>query len=279
MRADGHALTAEAEWLSCLDVDEFINVKVGDGTIDALLSHLDGADMIPMCWRRFGAAGIQWFEDRPVTEQFTRAAPEICPYPFHNYGFKSLWRREAGWARFGVHRPLDLDPARAETVKVVNGDRNEMPRYRDKGLWLAPQIAGYGGVQVNHYSLRSAASFLVKCARGLPNSQITNLDLGYWAERNFNQEEETSVHRVAPQVAKVLADLKADPVLRSLHDAACTWHSRKIDELLAHQETLQLFLRLIITESASLPFRDAIRLNKLITRSWEMERVAHKKDG
>ena len=38
MKADDHPLVAEAEWLGCLDVDEFINVKHGQGTLDDLFA-------------------------------------------------------------------------------------------------------------------------------------------------------------------------------------------------------------------------------------------------
>ena len=46
MKADDHPLVAEAEWLGCLDVDEFINVKHGAGTLDDLFAALPEADMI-----------------------------------------------------------------------------------------------------------------------------------------------------------------------------------------------------------------------------------------
>ena len=278
MKADDHPLVAEAEWLGCLDVDEFINVKHGQGTLDDLFAALPGADMIMLCWRRFGAAGVAKFEDRPVLDQFRRAAPEVCPYPFHNYGFKSLWRPASGWGRIGVHRPLEPDPARLENLRVVNARGDAMDRYREKGLWLNPRTAAYEGAQVNHYSLGSAESFLVKCDRGLPNSKTTELGLGYWAERNFNQVEEDSIQRRVPAMKEKLAELMADDELRALHEAACDWRRRRIAELLREREPLKLFLRAIVTETrASLPL-PAMLLNPLIARSWEADRAAKKSD-
>ncbi|MEL7463569.1 MAG: glycosyltransferase family 2 protein [Pseudomonadota bacterium] len=276
MRADDHPLVADAEWLACLDVDEFVNVKHGEGRLDDLFSAVPDADMIMLCWRRFGAARIARYRDAPVTEQFRRAAPEVCPYPFHNYGFKSLWRRGAGWRRIGVHRPLDPDPARVESLRVFTAEGRAAPAYRDKGLWLGPASAGYGGAQLNHYALGSAESFLLKCARGLPNSKVTDLDLGYWAERNFNQVEETSIQRRIPAMRAKLAELKSDPELARLHDEAVAWRRAKIDALLSEREPLQLFLRLISTETAAQLPMDADALNRLIARSWEMERAARK---
>lgn len=273
-RADEHPLTREAEWISCLDVDEFINIRHGGGHLDDLFAALPESDLIMLAWRRFGAAGRARFENRPVTALFTRAAPEICPYPFHNYGVKSLWRANAGWARIGVHRPLEPDPARLGALRVVNAAGLSLPQFREKGLWLTPQTAGYEGAQVNHYALRSAECFLVKRDRGLPNSRLTQLDLGYWAERNFNQVEDRSIERSHAARAERLRALTSDPALQRLHREAVAWRRARIEALLNRPEPLKLFLRVIATETSALPARDAAWLNPLIARDWAADRAA-----
>ena len=78
MRADDHPLTGQAEWLSCLDCDEFLNIQLGDGALDDLLAATPDADVHLISWRRFGAAGRMGYAEGLVTEQFTRAAPEVC---------------------------------------------------------------------------------------------------------------------------------------------------------------------------------------------------------
>lgn len=279
MRADDHPLTAEAEWLSCLDCDEFLNIKHGEGRLDDLLDASPDAHLHIISWRRFGAAGIIGYDDKPVTDQFTRAMPENCPFPFHNYGLKSIWRADAPYARIGVHRPLDPDPARLEDIKVVNGAGKDLPMYRDKRLWLLPQIAGFEGAQVNHYALRSAQSFLVKRDRGLPNSKVTDLDLSYWAERNFNTVEDVSIARRLPAMKEKLAELMADPVLADLHRQAVAAHSAKIADLMDQPETLKLFLQLIATETAVISPGMARRLNPLIAKSWEADRARRRAEN
>ena len=279
MRADDHPLRAEAEWLSCLDCDEFLNIRRGEGRLDDLFAHSPDAHLHIISWRRFGAAGVIGFADRPVTEQFTRAMPEECPYPFHNYGLKSIWRADAPYARIGVHRPLDPDPALLDTITVVNGAGRELPMYRDKRLWLLPEIAGFEGAQVNHYALRSAQSFLVKRDRGLPNSKVTDLDLSYWAERNFNAVEEVSIARRLPAMQEKLAELMADRTLADLHARAVDAHRRKIAELMEQPETLKLFLQLIATETGVVPPAMARRLNPLIAKSWEADRARRRAEN
>ena len=119
----------------------------------------------------------------------------------------------------------------------------------------------------------------MKRDRGLPNSKITDLDLGYWAERNFNQVEDDSILRRSAATRAVLDDLKADPELARLHDEAVAWRRARIDALLREREPLKLFLRLIATETGVFAPRDARALNDLIARSWEMERAARKGGG
>ncbi|MGB0505429.1 MAG: glycosyltransferase family 2 protein [Pikeienuella sp.] len=273
MRAEKHPLTRKAEWLGCLDVDEFINIKHGEGTLDDLFDVAPDADMFMLAWRRFGANGRAGFADQNILEQFTRAAPENCPYPFHNYGVKSLWRADAPFGRIGVHRANEVDPKQAEDVQVVNGAGATLPGYAEKGLWLTPATSGYAGAQVNHYSLRSAECFLLKCERGLPNSKITQLDLGYWAERNFNNVEDRSIQRRMPAMAEKLAELKSDSKLKALHDTACRWRHENIQRLLHDPAMLKLFLRIIATETSVVSPRHAGRLNELIARSWQADRA------
>lgn len=275
MRADDHPLVAQAEWLGCLDVDEFINVKHGDGRLDDLLATAPDADMFMLAWRRFGANRIPQYRAAPVLEQFTRAAPDACPYPFHNYGAKSLWRRDAGYQRIGVHRPLDL--AEGATPKIVNAEGAPLDAYRNKGIWLTPPNAGYAGAQVNHYSLRSAESYLVKCMRGLPNSKITQLDLAYWAERNFNAVEDVTIHRRLPAMQEKLAELMADETLAQLHAEAVDWHRGAIRRALADPALLKLYLTAIITETIIAAPRFAAKLNPLVAKSWEAERADRKR--
>ena len=275
MRADHHPLVAGAEWLGCLDVDEFINIRHGEGRLDDLFAAAPQGDVFMLAWRRFGSSRIPHYRDAPVLEQFTRAAPEECPYPFHNYGAKSLWRRDAGYGRIGVHRPLEL--ASDARPNVVNAEGEPLPKYREKGLWLNHVNAGYAGGQVNHYSLRSAESFLVKCARGLPNSRVTQLDLSYWAERNFNAVEDLSIQRRLPAMRETLARLMADSTLADLHARAVDWHREEIQRALNTPALLRLYLTAIITETITAAPRFAAKLNPLVAKSWEAERAAAKR--
>ncbi len=71
-----HPLVRRADAVVVMDVDEYINIHVGEGRLRDLFAAAGDPDLISMTWRLFGTSGAVSFEDRPVAEQFTRAAPD-----------------------------------------------------------------------------------------------------------------------------------------------------------------------------------------------------------
>lgn len=74
--AKNHAQTAKADWIMICDVDEFLNIRVGDGSVQALLEHLGPqTDIVPFPWKVFGHGGVVDFADKPLTQQFVECEP------------------------------------------------------------------------------------------------------------------------------------------------------------------------------------------------------------
>jgi hypothetical protein len=71
----------EADWIMHLDIDEFLNIHVGDGQIGDLITALPEADAIALTWWMFGNNGIIEFKDRLITDQSALAAPKIMHWP------------------------------------------------------------------------------------------------------------------------------------------------------------------------------------------------------
>lgn len=80
-KADRHALTKAADWIFVADVDEFLNIHAGDGTLTDLFAPSPDAEGFAIPWRMFGNSGVRAFEDSPVLAQFTHAAPETLIWP------------------------------------------------------------------------------------------------------------------------------------------------------------------------------------------------------
>lgn len=232
-----------ADWVSVIDVDEFVNIHVGDGTFRELIAAAHDPNVISMTWRFFGNVGVERYEDRFQTEIFTRCAPRLIPKPRLGWGFKSFFRADAPFRKLGVHRPLDLDASRVGDVRWVNGAGVKMPeRLLNKDEWFSRKDSiGYDLVTLNHYVLRSAESFLVKRDRGRVNHVDQDQGVFYWASRNYRTETDASIQRHLDRTRQVHADLLGDVKLAEFHEKAVAWHRERIDQLMQVPEQLELY--------------------------------------
>ena len=256
--AEGLDLVKSADRILISDVDEYVNIHVGDGTVDDLLTATDGADVISMMWRLFGNADITAFQDAFVTEQFTRCAPEFCPRPIQAWAVKSLFStdgpRVAGYyKRFGVHRPLIAGKGAARNVRWVNGSgKPVLGEFRERGWRFGTHSLGYGLVTLNHYAVRSADSFLVKRDRGRVNHVDRDQGLAYWLRMNFNMETDTTIQRHLPRARREYDRIMQFKGVNAAHTASVAAHKAKVASLLEvpenrafHGEITDARLRLI----------------------------------
>ena len=240
--ADKHPALKTADWLLFSDVDEFVNIHTGDHTLPALLAALPDADAITLTWRLFGNAGVVAYQDRPVTETFTRAAPATLGWPWRAQMFKTLFRNTGAYGKLGVHRPRNPDPA--HTPRWFDGSGRELPAANQR-LFSDYRQDNYQLVQLNHYALGSMESYLVKADRGRANREAQTFDMGYWVERNLCDVTDTSI--AALNSAHLRADLLADPVLGPLHQKAVLWRHARFAALMADEPWRALFGRLLMS--------------------------------
>ncbi|MGG7568041.1 glycosyltransferase family 2 protein [Rhodovulum sp. DZ06] len=243
------APAVDAEWILPIDVDEYVNIRPGAGTFADLLAAaeaLAGAapEMISLPWRLFGSDGTEGFRDKPVTAQFTRCAAAWRPKPHQAWGFKTAFRAGVPYARFGVHRPVK--PHDGAAPVWLDGSGRPMPRkFIGRGWRMDKHCWGYDLVQLNHYAVRSAESFLVKRARGRVNHTSRDQGLQYWWVMNRNEDEDRSILRLRRAAREEMQALKADPEVRRLHQACLRAHRRKIKALRADPEHAELLARLV----------------------------------
>ncbi len=232
--AEYEPVMQECGWGICMDVDEFINVKIGDGTLAALYAAMGEANMISLTWRLFGNADVHGYEDRFLIEQFITCAPEIVRKPHQAWGFKTLFRNIDIYKKLGVHRPKGLKPDLWDQVRWLNGSGRPMPREMFRNGWRSSlETYGYDWVQLNHYAVRSAESFLVKRDRGRVNHVDRDQGMNYWFRMNFNAEQDRSIQRMIPAARTEFDRLMADPDIAAAHHAAVAAHRAKIAELRA----------------------------------------------
>ncbi len=232
-RAQKEPLYQEAEWLTCADCDEFLNIRVGDGRLDDLFAAVGEADAISICWKLFGNSGHVKYTEDFVTERFDRCLGED-EYPnFRARGMKTLARNNERFAKLRIHRPaFQLD--RGDVAWVDGGGRPMPSLYLDQG-WKAHETFTHDYARLHHYAVRSVESFLVKRDRGRTNHVNDDQGVSYWATMNFNTERDTSIHARLPGLRKEFDALMQDPELARLHRVACTWHRGKIGDLLSRE--------------------------------------------
>lgn len=232
--AESEPLIQNAGWAICMDVDEFIDIKIGDGTLGALYAAMGEANMISLTWRLFGNCDVHEYVDDFLLRQFTTCAPEIVRKPHQAWGFKTLFRNIDIYKKLGVHRPKGLIPDLWDQVKWLNGSGRPMPKEMFRNGWRSTtDTYGYDWVQLNHYAVRSAESFLVKRDRGRVNHVDRDQGLNYWFRMNHNAVEEHSIQRMIPALQAEWDRLMEDPEIRAAHEFSVAAHRAKIAELRA----------------------------------------------
>ena len=232
--AEKEPVIRDAGWAICMDVDEFITIHTGDGTLKALFEAVPDANMISMTWRLFGNGDVEEFRDELITERFTNCAPLMTRKPHQAWGFKTLFRNIGLFKKLGVHRPKGLKPQLLDQINWVNGSGERMPKEEYRNAWRSTvQTVGYNLVTLNHYALRTAESFLVKRDRGRVNHVDRDQGLAYWFRMNNNAEQDRSIYRMLPALRAEMDKFLADPEIAAAHAYSVKRHRTRIDELKA----------------------------------------------
>jgi hypothetical protein len=240
-QARNHQMYKSANWIFVADVDEFLCIHAGDGKLDDLFTACPDALGFAIPWRMFGNASVAAFQDSPILEQFTRAAPDELLWPWRAVQFKSLYRNDARYSRLGVHRPkLKEDEAHGPWV-----DGNGVLMAETAGTVIPTLEPRYGLAQINHYALGSMESFLVKVDRGKANHSTDPIDLAYWMDRNFCDIEDRAILRHSQNMVDRMAELRADANIDRLHTAGVVWRQERIMALKQNTENFYFLAQLM----------------------------------
>ncbi|SDI09850.1 glycosyltransferase family 2 protein [Lutimaribacter saemankumensis] len=231
-----------AEWIIHIDVDEFINIRCGNGTLDDFLAAVPDATNVAMTWRLFGHNGVRDLSDDLVIAQFDTCAPKYCPKPHTVWGFKTMFRNIGAYSKISCHRPNKLSDDFAAKVKWVNGSGQDMTREVAKNGWRnSKKSIGYDLLQLNHYALRSAESFLIKRQRGRALHVDRSIGLNYWIRMDWGDARDVTIQRNIPRLRAEYDRLMQDKTLAKWHAKGLEWHRAKAQELHAMPEFEELY--------------------------------------
>jgi hypothetical protein len=194
------------------------------------------AQAMVLTWRIFGSAGIRDWSAAPVTDQFTRAAPEFWN---KGWGTKTLYRPDPKHLRPGVHRPMIKQQFRdtdyPDSVLWVNGSGRPLEGwFKLRGWRSIRRTVGYDWAQVNHYAVKSVDAYALRKLRGNVNLKADKYNTDYWSLQDRNEVEDTRIGRHRVRRDRIIAALLEDPTVRRLHEAAI---ARVEARLTAHRAT------------------------------------------
>ncbi|WP_439110790.1 glycosyltransferase family 2 protein [Lentibacter sp.] len=241
-KAQKEPVIQNAEWIIHIDVDEFINVRTGNGTLEDLFKATKGATNIAMTWRLFGHNDVHKLSDDFVIEQFDTCAPKYCPKPHTVWGFKSMFKNLDAYRKISCHRPNQVIDEKRDQLKWVNGSGDDVTGDYIKGGWRSSKkTIGYDLVQLNHYALRSAESFLIKRQRGRALHVDRSIGLNYWIRMDWSDHRDITIQRNLARTRAEYARLISDETLRKLHEEGLAWHKAKVQDLHQTQEFQELY--------------------------------------
>lgn len=248
MWAEHEPAVRQADWLLVVDVDEFLHIKLGDGSFQALIDAHPGVDAISFPWRIFGNGGIDAISGTPVPVEFTRAQPEAGAAGENRF-FKTMFRNDLGkFSRMGVHRPFLTKAHPPIDWRLPDGRRFTEDEI-EKALFVYDTY-GYEAAQLNHYALRSLDGFLNKKQRGRANHQFDQIELSYWNRFNKNDVEDRSLAERFCEAGMYRDRLLAeDKILREHHELALSW-ARKMARKARRSGQFDSFLETLAKDEA-----------------------------
>lgn len=237
--AQSQPLVQGADWVWIADVDEFLNIHAGAGSIADLIAACGDPQAISVSFQFMANGGIEVFEDRPVITQFLRSHnPEIWTDQTAQE-VKTLVRRDFPLRYFGAHRPFfGARLARERWPVWTDGSGRRVPEKfllaeNKRRIRRFPAAGARDFATLNHYALRSLESYLVKNDRGDVNRENRSFDTGYWCERNDDGFFDDTILRHLPRLEAEMAWLAGLDGVGALHDLCVTRHRETLARLMA----------------------------------------------
>ena len=230
-RIGNHPLFVAADWHMLIDLDEFLQIKTGDGTVDGLIDVIkeNDATAMPVTWRFFGSNGHARYEDDFVTTRFTSAASDHFT---KGYGVKTIYTHQP-WMKLAIHRP-HLKPKYLKTdekqLRWVNGS-GQVLNGRKIAWKQKLDEAGYDLVQLNHYGVKSGEEFLMRRLRGDILNNHGKYDDAYFRTYDQNSVQDTGASAMADKVRSLCDRLLEQPAVRAAQDLIQTRYAEKLARL------------------------------------------------
>lgn len=224
-----------ADFFISMDVDEFLNIRTGDGTLAALFAAVPAFDVLSVNEINHGSNRIEHYARGWVTEQFPRHATTRPGRWKARNGVKSITRLSDRIAQVRNHRP-DLAPGLADPVWLDGAGQPVTDLAEDPELNGLDCRGRYALASLDHFPLRSVDSYLVKMFRGDVVIAGKAVSQRYWRLRNRNDSTDSDLSAGIRRAREVHRRFEADAELMARHDACCAAHEARIADLVTRPE-------------------------------------------
>jgi len=220
-----HPLVAKTDWLLICDVDEYLVIHKGAGTLGDLLPT--GAPAFTgMClnWLIFGNNNVETWQDGFVRPQFTRAAREKAR---QNNCVKSFIYQPMRFKRFGSHMPRDWTGDgdwNQGTNHWVLSDGRKFSEYDPDENHMngtPTDLITHKVAQLNHYIIQSDEQYDFKAGLVRAGGGHDRYKGDFFARFNHNTVEDSSALKHEAAFAAEYDKLTAIPGILRLHHLCC----------------------------------------------------------
>jgi hypothetical protein len=218
-----HPAVAATDWLLICDVDEFLVLRQGDGTIGSFLDRM-GRGFLGMAfhWKCFGNGGHKTYADGLVHEQFLTCGPgQRGP----NAMFKTLIHKPLRFRRYSDHSPFEFDGTwGALPDNIVDSEGRPIMRFltdEQPIRFTETEDITHKNAQMNHYVIRADESFDLKRGTKSATAMKDRYTEHFYRQRNRNEKRDLSALSYRDRFAPFYAATMALPGVRRLHHLCC----------------------------------------------------------
>ena len=228
--AQGLPAFRAADFFVSMDVDEFINIRVGAGQLCDLFAATGRFDVLSLTELNHGSNGRARFAPGFVRDQFPGHQTLAPRRRKAHRGVKSITRLGPRVQAIRNHRP-DVATG-ADPVLWLDGSGARVAHFTEDARRNGHDCRGtYDLAVLDHFALRALDSYLMKHHRGDVVRPRHRVSRRYWRLRNHHAEREISFDRADPLFRAQYARYAADGRLMALHEDACRRHAAMIEAL------------------------------------------------
>lgn len=230
-----------SDYIISMDVDEFINIRAGQGHFTDLLKAAGPFHALSMSELNFSSGGHETYEDCWLTESFTSHETPTPGRWKARRGVKTILNGLTAFERPANHRPI-IRPGTQDQLIWKDGSGRPMDAefVGDQDHKSHDSRGTYDLVALNHHALRSVDSYLIKMDRGDVVAAWRKVNQKYYRVRSRDGHEEGWINHQLPAARETHAELMQDAELARLHDLCVARHKARLEEIRDNPETREL---------------------------------------